>query len=59
MYMKNDCCCIDCTKRHIGCHGTCELYKAWSEKYKEEAKKARQVKKKYDSYFYHNGGSAW
>ena len=33
----NTCFCPrDCPDRHMGCHATCEGYKAWSEKNSEE-----------------------
>ena len=25
--------CKDCTERHTGCHGSCDKYKEWSERY--------------------------
>lgn len=35
--MLNKCKCIDCTRRHVGCHSRCEDYKKW----KTEVDKAR------------------
>lgn len=35
-----DCPCQDCSGRCIGCHGTCERYKAWNGKRQERIKRA-------------------
>lgn len=39
--MLNKCKCIDCTRRHIGCHSRCEDYKTW----KAEVDKVRKAMK--------------
>ena len=30
--------CKDCTERHTGCHGSCEKYKEWQERYRAQQK---------------------
>lgn len=45
--MRN--CCYECTKRKIGCHGTCEEYKAW--KTKNKASTSYIKTKQYFDYF--------
>ena len=37
--MKRVCECKDCTERHVGCHATCEKYKAFREDLLEHKRK--------------------
>lgn len=30
--------CKDCTERHTACHGSCEKYKEWHERYQAQQK---------------------
>lgn len=41
-----DCVCKDCEKRHIGCHGSCEDYKAFVERIKSRKEKVKEGKAK-------------
>ena len=41
-------CCYECTKRGVGCHTTCEEYKAEKAKLDEETK---VIKKRKDEYY--------
>lgn len=36
--------CRDCKERHVGCHSSCEQYKEYQTKYKEECEKMAQEK---------------
>ena len=45
-------CCRDCTKRKVGCHGTCKDYQEWLEEHKELKKKAKINERKFYDYFY-------
>lgn len=48
-YKKSiDCCCKDCTKRIVGCHGKCKDYKEYKEeidKHKKEIEEYIKLKK--------------
>lgn len=43
--MQNNC--FGCTNRHIGCHGTCEIYKNFTE---ENQAKKREKLDEFDMY---------
>ena len=36
--------CMDCSDRHIGCHGICDRYKAYTEAYEELKESIRKQK---------------
>lgn len=38
-----DCPCCGCQERTVGCHGTCERYKAWNGK--RQAERQERIKK--------------
>ena len=44
-----DTCCRDCESRRPGCHGSCEKYRAWAARIREE-KEARRKDKHVDSF---------
>jgi len=39
-------CCKDCTERVVGCHATCEKYKAEKQANEEEREKRRKEKRR-------------
>ena len=45
-------CCKDCTKRKVGCHGTCKDYKDWLKEHYRIKEQARRNEKKFYDYFY-------
>ena len=44
--------CQGCTKRKVGCHGTCKEYKEWLEEHHKIKEKAKKNEKRYFDYFY-------
>lgn len=44
--MNNDC--KDCTKRHVGCHATCESYAAFRIKLDMRNEQIKRAKEKHD-----------
>ena len=46
-------CCRECTERHLGCHGTCERYKAEQAEMQASREEIRKQKEKdipYENY---------
>lgn len=39
--------CKDCTDRHTACHGSCEKYKEWLDKYHAQQKHLEENKHRY------------
>lgn len=47
-YILNEKCpCRDCSERTVGCHATCENYKAWKEETDRVNENVREKKKNY------------
>lgn len=42
--MRNIVCCKDCTNRHLGCHGNCELYLKEKSEHEKERQHIKSVK---------------
>ena len=45
----NDCPCLHCLEREIGCHSTCDLYNAWAQDLKSVGE-ARVRDQQYNKY---------
>jgi hypothetical protein len=43
-YNKERSPCLGCKDREVGCHGRCEIYKAWTERHEEYLKRVREQK---------------
>lgn len=41
--------CKGCTERHTACHGSCEAYKAWKERYQAQQKYLEANKNRWQS----------
>lgn len=44
--------CKDCTKRKVGCHGTCKDYKEWLKEHHRIKEQAKKNERKYYNFFY-------
>lgn len=45
--MRENSPCKDCTDRHTACHGSCEKYKAWQDRYHAQQKHLADSKKRW------------
>jgi hypothetical protein len=41
--------CMGCTERHTACHGSCERYKEWLERYRAQQKHLADYKARWQS----------
>lgn len=40
--------CKDCTERHTACHGSCEKYKEWLERYHAQQKHLTEMRNRFE-----------
>lgn len=57
--MKPNATCKDCKDRTVGCHGTCEKYKAFEEENKKYKEAVRKEKAVHGKLIYQKGGKTW